>query len=96
MGFVRVDGDPESFRGVNLRSPDEQYGQGRAGKKAWGILSLDHRLYLWLGHADQRGGQAQLAWSDDHAKTWTFANWTFAEFGLMGFVNFGRGLRRCA
>ena len=90
MGFVRVDGDPETFRGVNLRSPDEQYGQGRAGKKAWGILSLDHRLYLWLGHADQRGGQAQLAWSDDHAKTWKFADWTFAEFGLIGFVNFGR------
>ena len=47
-------------------------------------------LYLWLGHADQKGGAAQLAWSHDHAQTWTFADWKFAEFGLLGFVNFGR------
>ena len=47
-------------------------------------------LYLWLGHADQYGGQAQLAWSTDRARTWSFADWKFAEFGLIGFVNFGR------
>ncbi len=90
LGFVRVTGGPADLRGVNLRSPDEQYGQGRAGKKGWGILCIDGRLYLWLGHADQEGGQAQLAWSDDHAKTWTFADWKFAPLGLLGFVNFGR------
>ena len=64
--------------------------RGVAGKKAWGILCVDQRLYLWLGHADLRGGQSQLAWSDDHAKSWTFADWHFPEFGLLGFVNFGR------
>ena len=90
LGFVRLTGRPDDFRGVNIRSPDEQYGQGRAGKKGWGVLCIGGRLYLWLGHADQKGGQAQLAWSDDHAQTWTFADWKFAHFGLLGFVNFGR------
>lgn len=90
LGFARVTGSPENFKGENIRSAAEQLGQGRTGKKGWGILCVDDVLYLWLGHADQRGATAQLAWSRDHAKTWTFADWKFAEFGLVGFVNFGK------
>ncbi len=90
LGFARVTGGPVDFRGENLRSPSEQLGHGRTGKKGWGILCVDAVLYLWLGHADQKGGQAQLAWSRDHGASWTFADWKFAEFGMMGFVNFGR------
>jgi hypothetical protein len=90
-GFARITGSASDFQGVNVRSAAEQLGDGRQGKKGWGILSVDGMLYLWLGHADRRGSSAQLAWSSDHAKTWTFADWQFAEFGLMGFVNFGRG-----
>jgi hypothetical protein len=90
MGFAHVTGTPDNFTGINMRSDAEQLGAGRAGKKGWGILCVDSTLYLWLGHADNKGATAQLAWSRDHAKTWTFADWKFAEFGMMGFVNFGR------
>lgn len=90
LGFARVTSGPEDFKGVNVRSSGEQLGQGRDGKKGWGILSVGGVLYLWLGHADNKGGMAQLAWSRDHAQTWTFADWKFAEFGLVGFVNHGR------
>lgn len=90
LGIARVTGRPDAFEGFNVRSTAEQHGQGRAGKKGWGILCVDGVLLLWLGHADQNGGQAQLAWSRDHAATWTFADWKFEEFGLLGFVNFGR------
>jgi hypothetical protein len=89
-GFARVTGPPDHFAGVNIRSPAEQLGQGRAGKKGWGILCVDGTLYLWFGHADHQGGAMQLAWSRDHAATWTFAEWTFPEFGMIGFVNFGK------
>jgi hypothetical protein len=89
-GFARVTGSPDDFKGVNVRSEAEQLGDGRKGKKGWGILSVGGTLYLWLGHADQKGAAAQLAWSRDHAKTWTFADWRFDEFGLIGFVNFGK------
>jgi hypothetical protein len=29
-------------------------------------------------------------WSTDHAQTWTPSNSQFAQFGLLGFVNFGK------
>jgi hypothetical protein len=90
MGFARVTGGPADFRGENVRSPAEQLGEGRKGKKGWGILSVGGTLYLWLGHADRNGGAAQLTWSKDHARTWDFADWRFDEFGLVGFVNYGK------
>jgi hypothetical protein len=89
-GFARVTGGPGDFKGVNVRTPAEQVGEGRKGKKGWGILSVGGTLYLWLGHADNNGACAQLAWSRDHARTWTFADWQLAEFGMVGFVNFGK------
>ena len=90
LGFARITGSSESFEGVNVRSRAEQFGQGRAGKKGWGILCVEGVLYLWLGHADQKGAMTQLAWSRDHAQSWTFSDWQFDEFGMMGFVNFGQ------
>ncbi len=89
-GFARVTGFPPGFRGENIRSSAEQLGSGRAGLKAWGMLAVGDTLYLWFGHADRQGGRSRLAWSDDFARTWTFADWTFDEFGLVGFVNHGR------
>src|SRR5687768_13718421 len=70
-GFVRITGSPDDFTGVNVRSSAEQLGEGRKGKKGWGILSVGGTLSLWLGHADNDGATAQLAWSGDRAKTWT-------------------------
>ena len=90
MGFARIVGGPGNFRGTNIRSEGEQLGGGRSGRKGWGIISVDGVLYLLMGHADRKGGQAQLAWSHDHARTWTFANWKFTQFGLVGFVNYGK------
>jgi hypothetical protein len=89
-GFARITGGPADFVGTNVRSPAEQLGEGRAGLKGWGILSVGGTLYLWFGHADKAGSRMQLAWSRDHARTWTFADWRFAEFGMVGFVNFGK------
>jgi len=94
MGFARIVGKPGDFRGINIRSGAEQLGGGRSGRKGWGLIAIDGVLYLWMGHADRRGGQAQLAWSRDRARTWTFANWKFPQFGLMGFVNFGKDYAR--
>ncbi|HKX60589.1 MAG TPA: hypothetical protein VJS65_02075 [Verrucomicrobiae bacterium] len=90
-GFARVTGFPPDFLGENIRSPAEQFGQGRSGLKGWGILAVGDALYLWFGHANKNGGEARLAWSHDRGGNWTLADWKFAEFGLLGFVNFGRG-----
>ena len=57
------------------------------GKKASGMLMVDGVLYLWTRNA----GNAQLAWSKDHGKTWAWADWKFTtSFGCPTFLNFGK------
>ncbi|HEY7330877.1 MAG TPA: serine hydrolase [Gemmataceae bacterium] len=88
LGFARIEGDPQSFQGVNIPSSSgEQLGDGIASKKASGILCVEGVLYLWARNADN----AQLAWSRDHGKTWEWADWKFTKsFGCPTFLNFGR------
>jgi hypothetical protein len=90
LGFVRIIGSPTDFTGENIRSDGENKGSGRSGKKGSGMLMVDGILYMWLFHANEKGGQAQLAWSYDHSKTWIFCDWKFEEFGLCTFINYGK------
>jgi CubicO group peptidase (beta-lactamase class C family) len=87
LGLARISGDPPEFTGENLRAPTaEQKGDGQRGKKASGLLMVDGVLYLWARNA----GNAQLAWSDNHGATWTWAEWKFTtSFGCPTFLNFG-------
>jgi CubicO group peptidase (beta-lactamase class C family) len=88
LGFARVTGPPEHFQGTNVPSETgEQIGDGEKGKKASGMLMVDGVLYLWARNA----GNAQLTWSSDHARTWTWADWRLeTSFGCPTFLNFGR------
>ena len=89
LGFAYIEGNPPNIKGVNIRSTGENTGSGRRGKKGSGILMLGDTIFVWLMHADERGGQAQLAWSTDQLKTLREANWKFSEFGLCSFINYG-------
>jgi CubicO group peptidase (beta-lactamase class C family) len=88
LGLARVSGSPPDFTGTNVRSPTlEQKGDGKAGKKASGLLMVDGVLYLWARNA----GNAQLAWSADRGKAWAWAGWKFTtSFGCPTFLNFGK------
>jgi CubicO group peptidase (beta-lactamase class C family) len=88
LGLARVEGGPADFKGFNVRSATlEQTGDGKAGKKASGLLAVDGVLYLWARNA----GNAQLAWSADRGKTWTWAGWKLTtSFGCPAFLNFGK------
>ncbi|MEZ4709489.1 MAG: DUF4185 domain-containing protein [Caldilineaceae bacterium] len=90
MGFGKVSGSPANFTGTNIRSPDEQYGDSKTGKKPASLLALDGVLYLWVRNADNNGKECQLAWSTNGGANWTWADWTFAEFGYCAFINFGQ------
>ena len=87
LGFARIAGPPEDFRGVNLRSQSgERQGEGARGPKASGMLMVDGVLYMWVRNV----GNSQLAWSEDRGKTW---HWGFrfeTSFGSPAFLNFGR------
>ena len=89
LGFARVIGGPENFRGENIRSDGENSGIGPKGKKASGLLMVDGVLYMWVRNADGEGNYSQLAWSTDRGRSWKWSEWLFKEFGYATFVNFG-------
>lgn len=88
LGFAKILGGAEDFRGVNIRSPSgERVGQGAAGEKASGMLMVDGVLYMWVRNA----GNSQLASSSDRGRTWRRADWKFTEsFGAPTFLSFGK------
>ncbi len=88
LGFAKVTGDPANPIGINVRSPSgERLGDGRAGEKASGMLSVAGTLYMFVRNARN----AKLAWSADRARTWSWSDWSFdTSFGHPAFLNFGR------
>ena len=88
LGFARITGGPDDFAAENVRSDTgEQFGDGPRGKKASGLLMVDGVLYMWVRNA----GNAQLAWSKDRGRSWTWADWKFdTSFGCPTFLNFGQ------
>ncbi len=88
LGLCRIEGGPDDFRGMNVRSATgEQIGDGARGRKASGLICVAGTLYMFVRNA----GVSQLAWSGDHGATWTWADWKFtAGFGCPTFLNFGR------
>jgi CubicO group peptidase (beta-lactamase class C family) len=86
MGFARVLGSAEDYRGVNLRSDGERTGGGANSPKASGIVMVDGVLYLWVRNV----GNAQLLWSRDRGRTWQWGFKMETSFGSPAFLNFGR------
>jgi hypothetical protein len=91
LGLAVVTGGPDDFAGLNIRSRTGEFrGQGKEGEKASSLLMVGGVLYMWVRNADRRGRCSRLGWSADHARTWSWCEWTFAEFGHPAFVNYGR------
>ena len=92
LGLAKISGGPENFHGINIRtSTGEQTGDGRQGKKISSMVMVNWNLYMFLRNDDGDGRGSRLAWSKDHGKTWTYADWAFREsFGYPVFLNFGK------
>ena len=87
QGLARVAGGPTDYHCENVRSPTgERTGDGPAGAKASGMLMVDGVLYMWVRNT----GNATLAMSRDHAKTWTWGFTFKTSFGCPTFLNFGQ------
>ena len=90
LGFAKIAGGSPGT-GTNIRSATgEDTGDGQSGRKASGLLMVGGALYMWVRNDGSNGTQSRLAWSTDHAATWTWASWAFPEFGYLTFVNFGQ------
>jgi CubicO group peptidase (beta-lactamase class C family) len=86
MGIAKVTGSPDNFQGINIRSATgERTGDGAKGAKASGMLMVDGVLYMWVRNT----GNAQIAWSEDHGRTWQWGFKLSTSFGSPVFLNFG-------
>jgi len=91
LGLAVISGIPPTISGANISSSTgQQTGDGPNGKKASGMLMVNGVIYMLVRNADQNGNQCQLAWSADHAKTWTWSSWKIAELGYCAFLNYGK------
>ena len=84
MGFARILGGPDDYRGTNLRSDGERVGNGPQSAKASGILMVDGVLYLWVRNV----GNSQLLISRDRGRTWEWGFKMETTFGAPAFLNF--------
>jgi hypothetical protein len=87
MGFAKVTGAASAFQGTNIRSTNgERLGDGAKGAKASGMLMVGGVLYMWVRNV----GNSQLAWSEDHGRTWQWGFHFDTSFGSPAFLNAGR------
>lgn len=87
LGFAKIYGTPDSFKGVNLRTETgEREGDGPSGEKASGLLMVDGVMYMIARNA----GNSQVAWSEDNGDTWGWGFKFETSFGCPTFVNYGQ------
>jgi len=98
LGFARIEGSPENWRGVNVnggKNPEHPSSFPQKGKTT-GIAFVDG---VWYATVSLQNGtwpdvDHMLAWSTDKGATWTSADWLFPKgrgnFQPAKFVTFGR------
>jgi len=87
LGLAKVIGPATGFQGVNIRSQTgESVGDGAKGSKSSGMVMVDGVLYMLVRNTSN----SQLAWSDDHGRTWQWGFHFTTSFASPAFLNFGR------
>jgi hypothetical protein len=98
MGFARIEGRPEHWRGINVnggKNPEHPPSFQQKGKTA-GIAFVDGILYATINLQDGPWPHVNhtLAWSSDHGATWTKVGWLFgrdaATVQPAKFLGFGK------
>jgi hypothetical protein len=98
MGFARIEGTPEHWRGINLnggKNPEHPATFLRKGKTA-GLICVQGVLYAAVNLQDGVWPDVnhELAWSTNYGATWTMAGWRFTKgtghFQPAVFLNFGK------
>ncbi|HOW66750.1 MAG TPA: hypothetical protein P5186_16735 [Candidatus Paceibacterota bacterium] len=92
LGIARLEGDPGTFKGLNLWGVNEG---GYWGGKSYGLLSVQGILFMWFGPEAQwkSSTETRLGWSADLGKSWDFSEVFFRHpdgVSLPSFLNFGR------
>ena len=86
LGFAKISGPPDTFKGIAVRSDGERYGPGPSGPKPSGMLMIDGALYMWVRNM----GTSRITCSKDYARSWEWGFTWSRSFGCPTFLNFGR------
>jgi hypothetical protein len=95
LGVARIEGTPDSYRGVNVWTGDEHPGGPLRGK-SYGIVSVDGVLWMWVSPRSNvfNWDEARLYRSADRGESWTDTGVVFdgARDGIAipSFLQFGR------
>lgn len=98
LGFGRIEGSPEYWRGVNVnggKNPENSPSFPLKGKTT-GLVCVDGTLYATLNLEDASWPDVThaLAWSTNKGATWLLADWRFpkgpGQFQPAKFVSFGK------
>jgi hypothetical protein len=98
LGFARLEGMPEKWRGINVnggKNPDHPASFPKKGKTT-GIACVDGVIYATINLEDGAWPNVNhvLAWSTNQGATWTQAHWVFpagpGNFQPAKFVAFGK------
>jgi Domain of unknown function (DUF4185) len=97
LGFARIEGGPENFRGINVNGGLNAEHTATFPKKgkASGIVCVNGILYANINLQDGTWPDVHhvMAWSTNHGATWAKADWMFGksagQFQPGRFVNFG-------
>lgn len=82
LGFARIEGDWDAYRGVNVWGGKDAENPATFGGKSWGTIGIGGVLYSWVVPDVPEGAAVRdhyrevvLARSRDHAATWEKAAW---------------------
>jgi hypothetical protein len=98
LGFARIEGGPENWRGFNVnggKNPEHPASFPRKGKTT-GLAFVDGVLYTTVNLEDGIWPDVNhvIAWSTNQGATWTKAEWLFAKgagnFQPAKFASFGK------
>jgi hypothetical protein len=101
LGFGRVEGDPPSYRGLNLFGGKDGKRPARLTGKSWTMLALNETFYTWINPGGANGrpddfGRSRLYRSRDRALSWQDtgqeldAHQHHGAFGTAHILNFGQ------
>lgn len=98
LGFARIEGSPEHWRGINInggKNPEHPATFPKKGKTGT-LIFVQGILYAWVNLQDGKWPSVnhQLAWSTNYGASWTMADWRFSKdegaFQPSAFITFGK------
>jgi len=93
LGFARLEGSPENFRGFNLWGGYQAAHRAAFRGKCAGMIAVRGVLYAWINTQNGHPPDVRLAWSADRGATWRLSDWAFPSSGSFfpaTFLNVGR------